>query len=322
MSLATLAIGMINGLGLSKSAARQITRWVASPRRVRKTFGDYAAGEHDVFVASFMKSGTNWMMQLATQTAWRGEADFDHIHDLVAWPDTPVPGPVPLTDPTPWQSAPTGLRVIKTHAPAALVPWSPDARYLVVLRDPKEVMVSAYHFALPLMGMVGHITPEDWLDLYMSDRAEGSNLWANHVLSWWALRDKPNVEVFFYDDMKADLPGTVDRVAQLMGVVLDAEQRAAVVERSGFKWMKAHQSQFLPTPLPGMAGEEMPDMIRRGATGGANELYSAAQLDRIDATILSALQHLKSDFPYRKRWMKGANGAEADGGESAGGGNR
>jgi hypothetical protein len=34
--------------------------------------------------APFGKSGTHWMMRIAQQIAHRGEAEFDHIHDLVA----------------------------------------------------------------------------------------------------------------------------------------------------------------------------------------------------------------------------------------------
>ena len=31
------------------------------------------------------------MMQIAQQIASLGAAEFDHIHDLVAWPDAPFP---------------------------------------------------------------------------------------------------------------------------------------------------------------------------------------------------------------------------------------
>jgi hypothetical protein len=44
----------------------------------------------DVIVATYAKRGTNWALQIAPQIAYYGEAEYDFIHDLVAWPDAPV----------------------------------------------------------------------------------------------------------------------------------------------------------------------------------------------------------------------------------------
>src|SRR5205823_1910827 len=67
----------------------------ATKQRVRRTkadnpFRNYVPGEHDVFIATFAKSRTNWMMQIAHQLAFHGEAEYDHIHSVVPWPDTLV----------------------------------------------------------------------------------------------------------------------------------------------------------------------------------------------------------------------------------------
>src|SRR5579871_97376 len=46
-------------------------------------FGDYQPTAHDVFACVYFKSGTNWLMQIATQIVNRGQAEFEHIHDIV-----------------------------------------------------------------------------------------------------------------------------------------------------------------------------------------------------------------------------------------------
>ncbi len=62
------------------------------------------------------------MMQISQQIAHYGAAEFNHIHELVPWPDGPS-GPVgDLNDPRFAEESPTGLRVIKTHLPAEHVP--------------------------------------------------------------------------------------------------------------------------------------------------------------------------------------------------------
>ena len=50
--------------GLSRALTRFLGRF---PK-------DYVPTEHDVFVCSYFKSGTNWTMQIATQIAYRGRA--------------------------------------------------------------------------------------------------------------------------------------------------------------------------------------------------------------------------------------------------------
>ena len=58
---------------------------------------------------------------------------------------------VPLSDDTARQAAPTGLRVIKTHLEWEQIPYTPDARYICILRDPKDAFVSNYLFVRDVM---------------------------------------------------------------------------------------------------------------------------------------------------------------------------
>ena len=64
------------GLGLALPAMRKIFGHMNADDAKAKVFRGYEPTEHDVFVATFPKSGTNWLMQMTTQIAWRGEAEF------------------------------------------------------------------------------------------------------------------------------------------------------------------------------------------------------------------------------------------------------
>lgn len=266
---------------------------------------DYVPDEHDVFICSYFKSGTNWSMQIATQIAYRGRAAFEHIHELVPWPDIPDNSryAVPLSDHRPRAACPTGLRVIKTHLALGPVPYSPAARYVCVVRDPKDVFVSSYHFIRSMA--LGPAMPSvaGWLDAYLSpNTALGS--WAEHLQSYWKVRDRANVLFLTYEHMRADLPGTVDRIAALMGVALTADERVAVVEQSTFAHMKtiSHKFDALGSPWTSGAGA----MMRRGERGTSGELIGAADQRRIDDYWRAELQRLGSDFRYDEAF--GASG--------------
>ena len=74
---------------VTKLFAKRWPRWVTRTlTKVLTRFPqDYVPTANDVLICSYFKSGTNWTMQIAVQIAHRGRAEFEHIHDLVAWPD-------------------------------------------------------------------------------------------------------------------------------------------------------------------------------------------------------------------------------------------
>src|SRR5260370_13308180 len=94
----------------------------ANERRYRKLvkknpFGSYVPTGHDVFVATYANSGTNWMMQIAHQLAFHGEGEFDHIHCVVPWPDSPpqmVQYAIPLAVPPVAMAAPQHKKVLSS----------------------------------------------------------------------------------------------------------------------------------------------------------------------------------------------------------------
>jgi len=275
----------------------------ANPKKLKKVFKDYQPDAGDIFVSTFSKSGTNWMMQIAHQIAWLGEGEYENIHDAVAWPDTPSKRAqktiTPLLGNEIKELSPTGLRVIKTHISALYVPYSEQAKYLVVIRDPKEVFVSSYPFVASL---AGPLLPdvENWLDAFLSKHwsMNFGNTWAEHTNSYWQLRNKPNVLLISYTELKHKPEAGIRRVAETLGVDLTEEQFNKVVEKSSLEYMKGINHKFNP-----MSGGKFPwgsdfTMIRKGETGKSSELLSKAQQIRIDEHFMQELRDLDSDFPY------------------------
>lgn len=114
---------------------------------IAKAFAGYTPTARDVFVCSYFKSGTNWAMHMAYQVAERGEGEFEDILDVIPWVDCPNQDTtVARDDPRPARRSKTGRRIIKTHARARFVPYNEQARYICLVRDPKDVVVSGHHF--------------------------------------------------------------------------------------------------------------------------------------------------------------------------------
>src|SRR5215467_2968296 len=280
----------------------QVSRRNHERMRKNNPFRGYTPGPQDVFVMTFAKSGTNWMMQIAHQLIYHGKGEYEHLHDVVPWPDTLVmPGPlkkyaIPLEAATEWRSAPEPLRVIKTHFNWDMLPHSDQAKYIAVIRDPKDVFVSNYHFIRD--GVYGPAMPtvDTWFELFLSNDFVLGGSWAVNTAGYWTERRRPNVLIASFKAMKRDLRGTVKQVARFLNIDVDEGIIDEVCRRSTFDYMKANDRKFAMGKM--IPWREAGAMIRKGSQGGSSEMLTPAQQQRLDEYFMTELARLGSDFPY------------------------
>jgi len=205
----------------------------------------YEPDSTDVFVVTQMKCGTTWMQHVAYEVLMRGQGDL-------------VSSETTLCAVSPWLESRKGVpvtraphiglgparRVIKTHLPEQLCPDSPEARYIYVTRHPGSCFASCVDF---LAENLGPFTPpleviEQW---FCDDARMWWGAWPDHVLGWWErAQRRPGVLWVRFEDMKGDLGDVVDRVAAFLDVPLTDAERAQVVRKCSFEYMREHQTIF------------------------------------------------------------------------------
>jgi hypothetical protein len=271
--------------------------------RRKNPFRNYVPGPQDVFVMTYAKSGTNWMMQIAHQLIYHGKSEYDHLHDLVPWPDTTAMPfvkkyAIPIAEATAWQQAPERLRVIKTHFDWDMLPYSDQAKYISVIRDPKDIFVSNYLFIRD--GVYGPAMPtvETWFELFLSQNFPVGGSWAVNTAGYWAVRNRPNVLIASFKEMKRDLRGTVLKVADFLRIKVSDAVIDEVCRKSSFEYMKAIDRKFAIGKI--IAWREPGAMIRAGKQGGASEMLNPEQQRQIDQYFRAELKRLGSDFPYEE----------------------
>jgi hypothetical protein len=270
----------------------------------KNPFRDYIPGKQDVFVMTYAKSGTNWMIQIAHQLIHEGKGEYDHLHSVVPWPDTQIMGPfmrgyaIPLKDASDWMSSPHRKRVIKTHFNWELLPYSEDARYIAVIRDPKDIFVSNYLFLRDGLFGPGMPTVDTWLNLYLSDKFMLGGSWAVNTAGYWAQRNRPNVLVVSFKSMKRDLRTTVLDVARFLDIRVPDAVIQEVCRRSSFEYMKRIDDKFGMGKM--VLWRPQGAMIRKGSQGGSSELLDPEKQRRVDNYFMSELKRLGSDFPYEE----------------------
>ncbi|MCK5923690.1 MAG: sulfotransferase domain-containing protein, partial [Methylococcales bacterium] len=271
--------------------AMKIGRQVMGSAEIKtRAFKGYTPSAHDVFVCTYSKSGTYWMLQIVSQIASKGSAEFDHIHDIVPWPESPFFGIVSLKAQT-WQSAPTQLRAIKSHAEAPFIPYNTAAKYLVVMRDPKDVLISAFYFADSIMPGLKSIGMPKWIDTFLIGETP-FGAWAEHLASFWPWRKRENVMLFTFGEMKGNLEKAVRAIAAFMQVDLTDAELADVVRKSEFAYMKSVKEKFKP-PAPSKDPRGI-ELLRGGRKGDSAELLTPEQLARVDREMKAQLIALGS----------------------------
>jgi Sulfotransferase domain len=206
----------------------------------------YRPGAGDIFVVTQMKCGTTWMQHVVYQVLCRGEGDLVETGTTLYAVSPWIEGrkSVPL-DRAPLVGTERPSRLIKTHLPASLCPYSPEARYVYVARHPVSCFASCVDFVVTNAGAMAPELPrfEEW---FRSPELMWWGTWPAHVRGWWdRSRSGSNVLFVYFEDMKRDLAAVVRRVAAFLDMrPLTEAERARVVEKCGFRYMQEHQDIF------------------------------------------------------------------------------
>jgi aryl sulfotransferase len=139
----------------------------------------------------------------------------------------------------------------------------------------------------------------EWLD---RDDYPFWSLWEN-TRSWWGIRELPNLLLLHFSELKAELPGTIRRIADFLDIPVDAARWPTIVEHCGFSWMKSHAAQV--APLAGVFWEGGPQtFIYKGTNDRWRDVLTAADCRLYERT---ALQQLGPDCAH---WL--ATGGRLD----------
>ena len=211
---------------------------------------EYTPRAEDIFVVTQMKCGTTWMQHVVFEVLNRGRGNLVEsgatMYAVSPWIEALKSVPLAAA---PLIGTERPSRIIKTHLPAQLCPWSAEARYIYVARHPVSCFASCVDFVATNIGTLAPPLPvvEAW---FCSPALMWWGTWTDHVKGWWnRAQAEANVLFLHFEGMKQNLPGVVREVAAFLGVepLTDAET-AEIVRKSGFRYMQEHKGSFEMNP--------------------------------------------------------------------------
>jgi len=233
-----------------------------------------ALNTDDIFLVSFPKSGNTWVrFYLCNLINNIPEYHFTDSGVDFKTLDTIMPelGKSNLTKPWPFKGFP---RIIKTHL--GYKPFFSKCRSVLVVRDPRDVMVSYFKF---------EITKSETkfagnnISKFIRHPKMGIESWCRHYLSW---KRKTGI-IIKYEDLKCRDEEIFRNMNDFLGIKVRDEIFLNAVEQSRFENIKKMESlKGLADPSKGSTEFKF---ARSGKTGQWKEMFSEDDLTYIKNTL-------------------------------------
>jgi hypothetical protein len=259
----------------------------------------------DILVCTPYKAGTTWLQMICALLVFQ-RPDF-HL---------------PLAEISPWmelRAAPESeihaiyagqdhRRIIKTHTPLDGLPRFPDATYICVGRDPRDIFMSMLNhlqnsnpdadaiFKREMRESVDEpkTLPEDpneffqmWLtNGSFSWETDGAPFWSvfRHGETFWEHRNEPNFLMLHYNELKADLEAEMRRIATALGIEVPADKWPELVTAATFESMKKNADRTAPDTNFKMWTDNS-RFFNKGVSGQWQGVLSAESLELLDEVI-------------------------------------
>jgi aryl sulfotransferase len=307
---------------------REYVSWIFDSRN----WDGLAPRPGDVVISTSYKSGTTWMQNIVLRLVFR-QPPRPAVSAVSPWIDRIHDDPTPMLA---GLEAQQHRRIVKSHLPLDAVPYYPEVRYIVVVRDPRDVFMSfwnhysamtdAYHADMNAGRHIGPPLPRcpddihDYWPLWIGRgwfpwETEGwphsGNLY--HTASWWRFRHLDNILFVHFADLLADLPAEVGRVAGFLDVPLTPAEAAALASEVRFDALSANAADAAPMP------EDRADFIwkdglrtffHRGTNGRWREVLTPEELTLYEAAKARCLT------PDCAAYLEGGRAAWSESGPS------
>ncbi|MFT5048718.1 MAG: aryl sulfotransferase [Chlamydiales bacterium] len=258
-------------------------------------WNDLKFRDDDIVIATYAKSGTTWLQQIIAQMMFAGDPELE-VAEMSPWVDLRVP---PKEIKLPVIEAQTHRRFLKTHLPVDALVYSPQAKYVYIGRDGRDVVWSLYNHHVnanqiwydALNDTPGRVGPpiepppadlhQYWSDWLERDGFPFWSFWEN-ASTWWAQRELPNILFVHFTNLKHDMPAEMRRIAAFLDIPIDESRWDDILEYCSFDWMKRNATKSVP--LGGAfwdAGAEV--FINKGVNGRWTETLTATDVAEYEA---------------------------------------
>ncbi|XP_072237361.1 sulfotransferase family 5A, member 1 [Leuresthes tenuis] len=253
----------------------------------------------DILIVSYPKSGTTWMQEIVTLVTNRGDP---HVSQTVPnWTRAPWLEQYYCT--ATLKASSTTPRLLTTHLPHHLLGpalQGSKARIIYVSRNPKDVVVSFYHFH-----KMANFLPEtgsfpEFLNRFLDGTLHYGS-WFDHIKGWTSQAAALNLLHITYEEMSMDLNGTIKKVSSLLQCPLLEDEVSSCVKHSSFNSMKNNKMINYSLIPDEIMDYSKGSFMRKGQIGDWKNIFSKEQNEYFESVYRSKMQDYSLEFMWERQ---------------------
>jgi len=268
---------------------------------------NFAFREGDIVISAPIKCGMTWVQMICALLIFQRRT-FPLTLDLISpWLDNLMR---PLAEVVSDLDAQQHRRFIKSHTPLDGLPFQDQVTYVCVGRDPRDAAVSLHshmanlnvmsflfaletsvgRFDLPEVSSNGPLPQFDSARerfLHWIDASTSPSLYAmvHHLKTFWEARDRSNVVLLHYGDLKADLEGQMRHLAARLGVSVPEKLWLELVQAATFEEMRRCADEIVPNATEAVWHDNA-RFFNKGTTGQWRGLLADEDLRHYETLIM------------------------------------
>lgn len=245
---------------LIRSAQCEYRTWVLDSRR----WQHYRPRTGDIIIATYPKCGTTWMQQIVSLLVFQSP-EPKPVMKISAWIDRRFGEPIEAV--LEQIEAQQHRRFLKSHLPLDGLPFYGEVKYIHVARDGRDACIS-YHnhgtgLTAPILEKFDKIGLQDEaigrpFPRLPADPAEFFHRWVREdnvpttsflhfERTWWEARERPNVLLVHYSDLKTKRENEMKRIADFLEISITPTLWPELVAAAGFDAMRRDGDVLMST---------------------------------------------------------------------------
>ncbi|XP_012891121.1 PREDICTED: sulfotransferase family cytosolic 2B member 1-like [Dipodomys ordii] len=253
----------------------------------------------DVLLVTFPKSGTTWVQQVLSLIFCEGHL-WPILH-LPNWSRAPWMEQVSFSHLLS-QLEPTRPRLLTTHLHAtALAPalMRSKARVVYVARNPKDVLVSFYHFHRVANFLPDPSSFEEFLDEFLKGTGFFGS-WFDHVKGWLGLQRDLNMLLITYEELYQEPRSTIRKLSAFLQQPLGPAEEELVLEHCSFSFMSQSSVVNYSLVSKQIMDQSRGKFLRKGVVGDWREHFTPEQNEKFNAVYQTKMKDSGLHFPWTR----------------------
>ncbi|TTA54969.1 Sulfotransferase family cytosolic 2B member 1 [Bagarius yarrelli] len=241
----------------------------------------------DTLIVTYPKSGTTWMQEIVTLISCKGDPAKSQMQPN--WTRAPWIEQYYCSDVL---KAAQGPRLLSTHLPYKLLAPAlqrSKAKVIYVARNPKDVIVSYYHFHK----MANFLKDPGTFTEFLSTFQEGTvyyGSWFDHVKEWTSnARNIDNFLYITYEEMWEDLRSSLEKVSRFLQCPLMEDELSSAQKSCSFSTMKENSMVNYTLVPQEIMDHSKGKFMRKGQIGDWVNTFSTEQSRNFDISYASKM---------------------------------